>query len=617
MNRADAAAFVKEMAPVLRQFVSDSLAPLAAQLEAIERRVESLPPSPNVPDIDMIERAFKAEIREDIAKLRADLDMEMSGKAEKASLDAVRGSVTDLLRTVEMLPTPAPDLSARVEAVERSLGELEREQATLAAAIPPASVTAEQLVPAIDAAVKSAVEALPAPERGAPGVGVAGALIDRGGHLVLTLSNGETADLGPVVGKSIAREDVAVMVTETVRQAVLELPAPEPGKSVTTEDVRPMLAELVAAAIKDLPAPEPARPLTVEDVTPMLREMVASATEGLPAQIENAARAAAADLPATPAEKVDMDEVERRIAFAVTRAVDVLPPAPRGAPGVGVAGAMIDREGRLVLTLSDGTTRDLGRVVGTSVDLREVEQMVAKAVAEAVEELPEPEPGKSITIEDVRPVLSEMVAAARAEIPAQITRAVRAAVGELTPPAAPEISLDEIEPMVADMVAAAVERAPRPANGVGVAGGLIDRDGNLILTLSDGTIKDLGRVVGRDVDALAVEASLKAMFDAWPKPKNGVDGFGFDDLDVVETDEGVVLRFAAGERKKDFRLPVVVDRGVWKLGDSYHRGAGVTHDGSFWISQADGNTDKPGTSKAWRMAVRKGKDRSDPVKLGE
>src|SRR5690606_7468488 len=35
-----------------------------------------------------------------------------------------------------------------------------------------------------------------------------------------------------------------------------------------------------------------------------------------------------------------------------------------GADGVGVAGAVINRDGELVITLSDGTTRDLGRVVG-------------------------------------------------------------------------------------------------------------------------------------------------------------------------------------------------------------------------------------------------------------
>lgn len=38
-------------------------------------------------------------------------------------------------------------------------------------------------------------------EKGADGVGLAGALIDRDGHLVVTLTNGEAKSLGPVVGK--------------------------------------------------------------------------------------------------------------------------------------------------------------------------------------------------------------------------------------------------------------------------------------------------------------------------------------------------------------------------------------------------------------------------------
>jgi len=40
----------------------------------------------------------------------------------------------------------------------------------------------------------------PKGDQGEPGFGVAGAMIDRAGHLVLTLSNGEAKDVGPVVG---------------------------------------------------------------------------------------------------------------------------------------------------------------------------------------------------------------------------------------------------------------------------------------------------------------------------------------------------------------------------------------------------------------------------------
>jgi len=42
----------------------------------------------------------------------------------------------------------------------------------------------------------------PKGDQGEPGFGVAGAMIDRAGHLVLTLSNGEAKDVGPVINAS-------------------------------------------------------------------------------------------------------------------------------------------------------------------------------------------------------------------------------------------------------------------------------------------------------------------------------------------------------------------------------------------------------------------------------
>jgi len=51
---------------------------------------------------------------------------------------------------------------------------------------------------------------------------------------------------------------------------------------------------------------------------------------------------------------------------------------------------------------------------------------------------------------------------------------------------------------VDEHVARALAAAPKPKDGVGVAGAIIDRDGNLVLTTTDGAQKDLGKVVGKD-----------------------------------------------------------------------------------------------------------------------
>lgn len=129
---------------------------------------------------------------------------------------------------------------------------------------------------------------------------------------------------------------------------------------------------------------------------------------------------------------------------------------------------------------------------------------------------------------------------------------------------------------------------------------------------------------------------LERAIDRLPKPKDGapgkdgVDGLGFDDLEVLDEGLGAVrLRFARGDVVKEFeiRLPVVVDCGVYRDGEAYQKGNGVTWAGSWWLAQKDAPEGKPGESADWRLAVKKGRDGRDgapgkdftppkPVKVG-
>lgn len=122
---------------------------------------------------------------------------------------------------------------------------------------------------------------------------------------------------------------------------------------------------------------------------------------------------------------------------------------------------------------------------------------------------------------------------------------------------------------------------------------------------------------------------LQRAIDRMPVPKDGRDGVdgkdGIDgkdgrdaleleDLDVQQDADGrVVLRFVRGELQREFRLklPVFVDRGVYKTGEQYERGNGVTWGGCFWIAQKDGPEGRPGESTDWRLAVKKGRDGKD------
>jgi hypothetical protein len=190
---------------------------------------------------------------------------------------------------------------------------------------------------------------------------------------------------------------------------------------------------------------------------------------------------------------------------------------------------------------------------------------------------------------------------------------------------------EELALAIAEVVQRAVSALPVAKDGVSLAGAVIDRDGGLILTLSDGTTRELGRVVGKDgadADMEALQRRADEMVAALPKPKDGKDGFGFDDFDVTYDGERTfAFKFARAADVKEFAfsVPVVLDRGVWKEG-GYKAGDGVTWGGSFWIAQKD-NDDKPDAGNgSWRLAVKKGRDGKDgelkapreqkPVKVG-
>jgi hypothetical protein len=134
---------------------------------------------------------------------------------------------------------------------------------------------------------------------------------------------------------------------------------------------------------------------------------------------------------------------------------------------------------------------------------------------------------------------------------------------------------------------------------VDVAGALIDRSGNLVITMSDGTAKDLGLVVGKDGEP----------------GKPGRDGFNLEDFDATVMDDGrtVLLSFTGKEMdyKVELGFPVMLYRGVYKEG-SYERGDTVTWAGSLWHCDAQKTAEKPGDgSKDWTLCAKKGRDGKD------
>lgn len=145
-------------------------------------------------------------------------------------------------------------------------------------------------------------------------------------------------------------------------------------------------------------------------------------------------------------------------------------------------------------------------------------------------------------------------------------------------------------------------------DGAGVVDAVIDRHGHLIWTLSDGRTKDAGQVTGKDgADGL--------------NGKDGADGLSLDleaaDL-VCPDDLGFALSFTAHGKTVLFPIPVPHEVGPWTAGRAYVKGAGVSWDGAYWYA-LEPTTDQPGSSKAWRCVVRRGKigPRGEPGPAGK
>lgn len=194
--------------------------------------------------------------------------------------------------------------------------------------------------------------------------------------------------------------------------------------------------------------------------------------------------------------------------------------------------------------------------------------------------------------------------------PGLIQATVKAAVEALPVPRdgqdAPAVSDEQVAAQVAKHLAANPPQAG--ADGVGLAGAMIDRAGELVITTTKGEAVRLGRVVGED-------------------GKDGQDGISFETAaGEYDAARGFVITLGAGERRTELVLPYMVHRGFHRDGLGMKAGQSVTHDGALWIAKRD-NASRPCLENTddWILAARKGRDGKDgksvriqavPVQLG-
>jgi hypothetical protein len=241
-----------------------------------------------------------------------------------------------------------------------------------------------------------------------------------------------------------------------------------------------------------------------------------------------------------------------------------------------------------IKALVDAAVTEIPAPVDLSADL--------EAMKATVEGIVIPEIPQASELPDIVGMVDEAVKAAVASIPA--------------PQDAKGVTIEEIAPLIASEVEKRVSRLPVAKDGkdgtdgkdgVGLAGALIDRDGELVVTLTNGATKNLGPVVGKDGDP----------------GRPGRDGFALEDFDASVMDDGRTVLLAFTGKDLDYSVelgfPVMIYRGVFTEG-SYSKGDTVTWGGSLWHCDADTTESKPGDgSKDWTLCAKKGRDGKDGV----
>lgn len=140
------------------------------------------------------------------------------------------------------------------------------------------------------------------------------------------------------------------------------------------------------------------------------------------------------------------------------------------------------------------------------------------------------------------------------------------------------------------------------ADGIGLASAMIDREGALVVTKTNGETIALGRVVGSDGE----------------KGADGRDGLGFEDVSFsFDPESGLTVRAARGEhvREETFYVPAMIHRGFWRDGMSAKSGNTTTHNGNLWIAMRETKATPCLENKEdWILAARKGRDgdKGDP-----
>lgn len=215
-------------------------------------------------------------------------------------------------------------------------------------------------------------------------------------------------------------------------------------------------------------------------------------------------------------------------------------------------------------------------------ELPDINQLVSDAVSDAVKQIAEsiriPEDGKSVTVDELRPLVEEVV---KASIPEPV----------------------DVEKLTEDVAA----KIPVPEPGA---------DGKDALSIELEPFIDEQKCYPRGTYATHNGGLWRSH-----EKTHGMRGWecivdGVSNVDIKQDNQrkfSISLQRASGAIEvKSFDIPVTIYRDVFKAGTEYQPGDTVTWGGSMWHCN-ESTKDKPGEtgSKGWTLAVKKGRDLRD------
>jgi hypothetical protein len=227
------------------------------------------------------------------------------------------------------------------------------------------------------------------------------------------------------------------------------------------------------------------------------------------------------------------------------------------------------------------------------------------------------EDGKSITLEDVRPLLESWAARAEADADRRAQERIdRAVLAAETRYAA--LLADLRKDMALELTGLAKDAEGALRGQIEAMAGRAAKDAALTMDDIRPHMEAEAARNALDLERHAqekVERGISAGIDlAVAKLRQPEDGASIEDFDVALNDRDLTVSMTIGGRvvSKTIRIPTAHDAGVYKSGNAYEQGAIVTFSGSAFIAtRSAAPTEKPEASSAWRLLVKRGRDGKD------